>query len=151
MSKFSGTNPQRRLKIKSLYSDVPCDVMSFSLTVYNKGKRGKDTEVAELHVDLSALGKVWIQQNVNKIINGGVGNGEEREEWYALSGLTPMGEWGSLRLRTRYLHDLVMPAEEYSPLQQLLLEPGLASVKTLAELCHADRAPLATALLRVFR
>lgn len=56
MSKFSGTNPQRRLKIKSLYSDVPCDVMSFSLTVYNKGKRGKDTEVAELHVDLSALG-----------------------------------------------------------------------------------------------
>ncbi|KAF7282565.1 hypothetical protein GWI33_002355 [Rhynchophorus ferrugineus] len=44
-----------------------------------------------------------------------------------------------------------MPAEEYSPLQQLLLEPGLESVKTLAELCHADRAPLATALLRVFR
>lgn len=52
---------------------------------------------------------------------------------------------------TRYLHDLVMPAEEYSPLQQLLLEPGLTSVKTLAEICHADRAPLATALLRVFR
>lgn len=51
----------------------------------------------------------------------------------------------------RYLHDLVMPAEEYSPLQQLLLEPGLTSVKTLAEICHADRAPLATALLRVFR
>lgn len=44
-----------------------------------------------------------------------------------------------------------MPAEEYSPLQQLLLEPGLASVKVLAEICHADRAPLATALLRVFR
>lgn len=51
----------------------------------------------------------------------------------------------------RYLHDLVMPGEEYSPLQQLLLEPGLAAVKTLAELCHADRAPLATSLLRVFR
>lgn len=44
-----------------------------------------------------------------------------------------------------------MPAEEYSPLQQLLLEPGLAAVRTLAELCHADRAPLATSLLRVFR
>lgn len=44
-----------------------------------------------------------------------------------------------------------MPAEEYSPLQQLFLEPGLAAVRTLAELCHADRAPLATSLLRVFR
>ncbi|XP_060525737.1 ras GTPase-activating protein 1 [Cylas formicarius] len=117
-----------------VFDDVPCDVVSISLTVFNKGKRGKDTEVAELHLELS-----------------GLGNGEEREEWYSLSGLTPMGEWGSLRLRTRYLHDLVMPGEEYSPLQQLLLEPGLASVKTLAEICHLDRAPLATALLRVFR
>ncbi|VEN45253.1 unnamed protein product [Callosobruchus maculatus] len=111
-----------------VFDDVPCDILSFTLTVHNKGKRGKDQEVAEVHVELSSLG-----------------NGEEREEWYTLSGLTPIGEWGS------YLHDLVMPAEEYSPLQQLLLEPGLASVKVLAEICHADRAPLATALLRVFR
>ncbi|CAH1105565.1 unnamed protein product [Psylliodes chrysocephalus] len=117
-----------------VFDDVPCDIVSFTLTVYNKGKRGKEQEVAELHVELSSLG-----------------NGEEREEWYTLSGLTPMGEWGSLRLKTRYLHDLVMPAEEYSPLQQLLLEPGLTSVKTLAEISHSDRAPLATALLRVFR
>lgn len=66
------------------FSDVPCDIVSFTLTVHNKGKRGKEQEVAELHVELSSLG-----------------NGEEREEWYTLSGLTPMGEWGSLRLRTR--------------------------------------------------
>lgn len=61
-------------------------MVSFTLTVHNKGKRGKDSEVAELTLDLSSLG-----------------NGEEREEWYPLSGLTPMGEWGSLRLRTRYI------------------------------------------------
>ncbi|XP_022919316.1 ras GTPase-activating protein 1 [Onthophagus taurus] len=114
--------------------DVPCDIVSFTLTVYNKGKRGKDNEVADLHIDLSKLG-----------------NGEEHEKWYDLTGVTPIGEWGSLRLRIRYLHDLVMPGEEYSPLQQLLLEPGLTSVKTLAEICHADRQPLAVALLKVFR
>lgn len=71
--------------IFSIFSDVPCDVVSFTVTVHNKGKRGKDSEVAELHIDLASLG-----------------NGEEREEWYPLSGLTPMGEWGSLRLRTRW-------------------------------------------------
>lgn len=69
---------------KLIFSDVPCDIVSFTLTVHNKGKRGKDSEVAELHIDLKSLG-----------------NGEEKEEWYGLSGLTPMGEWGSLRLRTR--------------------------------------------------
>lgn len=65
---------------------MPSDIVSFTLTVHNRGKRGKDSEVAELHVEFSSLG-----------------NGEEREEWYTLSGLTPIGEWGSLRLRTRYV------------------------------------------------
>ena len=40
---------------------------------------------------------------------------------YNLTGLTPVGEWGTIRLRTRYLHDLIMPEEEYSPLKGLLL------------------------------
>jgi Ras GTPase-activating protein 1 len=44
-----------------------------------------------------------------------------------------------------------MPCEEYSPLQQLLLEPELASVKALSELIGNDRVPLATSLLRIFR
>ncbi len=48
-------------------------------------------------------------------------NGDEVEEWYVLSGVTPVGEWGTVRLRTRYLHDLIMPEEEYSPLKGLSL------------------------------
>lgn len=64
--------------------DVPPDVVSFSLTLYNKGKRSKDTEVAELTVELSNLT-----------------NGEEMDDWYPLSGVTPIGEWGALRLRIR--------------------------------------------------
>jgi len=64
--------------------DVPPDVMSFSLTLYNKGKRSKDTEVADLTVELASLT-----------------NGEEMDEWYPLSGVTPIGEWGALRLRIR--------------------------------------------------
>lgn len=36
-------------------SDVPPDVITFTITVYNKGKRSKDNEVAELTVELSNL------------------------------------------------------------------------------------------------
>ncbi|XP_032666711.1 ras GTPase-activating protein 1 [Odontomachus brunneus] len=117
-----------------ILEDVPPDVMSFSLTLYNKGKRSKDTEVAELTVELASLT-----------------NGEEMDEWYPLSGVTPIGEWGALRLRLRYRHDLAMPPEEYSPLQQLLLDPELHVVKALADVCHLDRVPLANSLLRIFR
>jgi Ras GTPase-activating protein 1 len=35
--------------------------------------------------------------------------------------MTPVGEWGTIRLRTRYLHDLIMPEEEYSPLKGSLV------------------------------
>lgn len=37
-----------------------------------------------------------------------------------------------------------MPREEYNPLRQLLLEPGVPAVKALADLCRTDRQPLAT-------
>lgn len=68
----------------SFSSDVPPDVTSFTITVHNTGKRGKESEVAELTVELANLA-----------------NGEEIEEWYPLAGMTPIGEWGSLRLRIR--------------------------------------------------
>ncbi|CAG9116818.1 unnamed protein product [Plutella xylostella] len=116
-----------------VFDDVPPDVTSFTITVQNAGKRGKESEVAELTIELSTLA-----------------NGEEVEEWYPLAGMTPIGEWGSLRLRIRFMHELVMPREEYSPLRQLLLEPGLPAVRALAELCRADRQPAATALLHAF-
>ena len=75
----------------------------------------------------------------------------QTENWYQLSGITPIGEWGSLRLRLRYSHDLAMPCEEYSSLKELLLDGQLEAVRALAGLRHVDRVPLAAALLKVFR
>ncbi|CAO1437957.1 unnamed protein product [Diamesa tonsa] len=114
--------------------DLPVDIQTLNFTLISRGKRNKDSDVAELAIDLSTLK-----------------NGQETEEWYSWSGLTPIGEWGSIRLRIRYLDDLLMPYEEYSPLQELLLEQELHSVKALAELCHSNRVALATALLKIFR
>ncbi|KAJ8891489.1 hypothetical protein PR048_004017 [Dryococelus australis] len=86
-----------------------------------------------------------------KRLKAGVCTVLQTEEWYPLTGITPIGEWGSLRMRTRYLHDLIMPQEEYSPMQQLILDPSLEVVRALADICHLDRVPLASSLLRIFR
>lgn len=40
---------------KFSYSDIPPDVLTFTVTVLNKGKRAKDSEVAEITIDLSSL------------------------------------------------------------------------------------------------
>ena len=70
---------------KIFYSrDLPPDVASFTLKLCNKGKRGKDSEVAELLIELSHLK-----------------NGEEMDEWYPFTGITPIGDWGALRLKLR--------------------------------------------------
>mgnify|MGYP003856013405 CR=1 FL=1 len=100
----------------------------------NRGKRAKDSEVAELTVDLQSLK-----------------NAHENEDWHQMQGVTPVGEWGSLRLKKRYLHDLIMPEEEYSPLKVLILDPKLDVVRALSDICHSDRMPLASSLLRIFR
>jgi len=114
--------------------DIPPDVITVTVTVFNKAKRGKDTEVAEIILELGTLRNI-----------------EDLEEWYPLSGVTPIGEWGSVRLRTRYIHDLIMPQDEYSPLKELILNPAMESVVSLADICHTDRLPLASSLLRIFR
>ncbi|TRY67220.1 hypothetical protein TCAL_09809 [Tigriopus californicus] len=114
--------------------DIPSDVITLTIAVMNKGKRAKDAEVAELTVELQSLQ-----------------SGQEKEEWFSLTGVTPIGEWGSLRLKLRYLHDLIMPEEEYSPLKDLVLDSKLEVVRALADICHSDRTPLASSLLRIFR
>ena len=78
-------------------------------------------------------------------------NGQEVEEWHTLQGVTAVLDFGSIRLKVRYLHDLIMPEDEYSPMKDLILDPKLEVVMALADVCHMDRIPLATSLLRIFR
>ena len=115
-------------------------MLTVHVAVMNRGKRAKDAEVAEMTLDLASLSR-----------SAGGGGSSDSENWHALSGVTPIGEWGSLRLRTRYLHDLIMPEDEYSPLKELILDPKLDVVRSLSDLCHSDRIPLASSLLRIFR
>ena len=116
--------------------DIPCDVTTFSITLFNKGKRSKDTEVAETTVELSRLK-----------------NGEEVEDWYSLTGLNPpvREDWGALRVRLRYVHEIIMPLREYGILKDLIMNNDLEVISVLEDFCYKDRGPLAHALLRVFR
>ena len=57
------------------FSDVPPDVITFTITVMNRGRRAKDSEVAEVTVDMQSLK-----------------SGSETEDWYHLTGVTPIGK-----------------------------------------------------------
>lgn len=128
------TTPDPIFEEEFVIEDLPVDISLLNLTLVSRGKRNKDSDVAELTLDLASLK-----------------NGSETENWYDWVGIMPIGEWGSIRLRIRYMDDLVMPAEEYSPLQELLLENEFHSVRALADLCHTNRIPLAASLLKIFR
>ncbi|EEB13509.1 Ras GTPase-activating protein, putative [Pediculus humanus corporis] len=128
------TGPDPTWDEEFILDDIPPDILSFTVSVHNKGKRSKNSEVSEITKELHSLK-----------------NGEEKEDWHTLSGITPIGEWGMIKLKTKYVHDLIMPQEEYSPLQELILDPSLEVVRSLAEICHSDRLPLANSLLKIFR
>jgi hypothetical protein len=71
-------------------------VFTVTVTLYNKGKRGKDAEVAEVTLELATLR-----------------NTDEAEEWFPLSGVTPIGN----QVTYRYLR--FSPAEARPQLPSL--------------------------------
>lgn len=118
------------------FDDVPLNVFTFTIRIYNKGKKFNDTKVAELTVDLEKIKKH---------------NAVDIEESYPLSVKTSADEFGSLRLRTRYLHDLIMPIKEYSSMEQLILGTDLEAIQALADLCHQDHMLLVTSIMGIFK
>lgn len=115
--------------------DIPADVTYFKLTLANKGKRSKDAELAEINFELSRFQV-----------------GEQFEEWLHFAGLSFSREdWGAVRVRVRFVNELIMPLKEYSPLKDLLLGDDLEVVAMCEEFCYHDRPLLANALLKISR
>ncbi|KAK2180889.1 hypothetical protein NP493_422g02005 [Ridgeia piscesae] len=87
-----------------MLDDIPADIESFTISIYNKGKRSKDTEVVNLKVYLSDLQV-----------------GETVDEWQNMypANVSPRVEAaGSLRVRSRYQHEVIMPLKEYTSLKE---------------------------------
>jgi len=117
-----------------ILDDIPPDIDSFVVSIYNKEKMSKDKEVLNVKVNLTDLVP-----------------GQQNDEWYTLN---PVGksDMGSIRVSSRFLHEIIMPITEYSSLKELLLAKDLETVLALAKVCReTDRIPLATALLQIFR
>ncbi|CAG5122423.1 unnamed protein product [Candidula unifasciata] len=118
--------------------DIPPTVESFTVSVYNKTKRlkDKDPEIATVTVRLSDLsGQSFI------------------DDTYSLQSVAAVkGEMGSLRLKSRYQHEIIMPQDEYTSLKELLLDDGFEHIMTLSQVTgESERATLAYALLQIFR
>ncbi|CAH1797492.1 unnamed protein product, partial [Owenia fusiformis] len=116
--------------------DIPPDIDTFTVTISNRGRRSKDTDVVQYSMPLTSLP-----------------NGEQCDEWHMLSpiNMQTKSEMGNIRLRVRFLHEVIMPLKEYTALKELILAKDFLAVFALAEIKTTDRIPLAKALLRVFR
>ncbi|XP_013087831.2 ras GTPase-activating protein 1-like [Biomphalaria glabrata] len=116
--------------------DIPPTVESFTVLLFNKIKRLKDTEIASVTISLSELsGRGYV------------------DDAYTLQPVAGTKyEVGSLRLKSRYQHEIIMPQDEYTSLKELLLDDGYEHILTLAQVSgESERTTLAYALLQIFR
>lgn len=79
-------------------------------------------------------------------------SGEESEEWYNLNNISIPGGGisGSVRLRIRFVSELVMPFEKYQWFKKLIMDDDLEVIALLEEFTSKDRSLLSNALLKIF-
>ncbi|XP_052279631.1 ras GTPase-activating protein 1-like isoform X4 [Dreissena polymorpha] len=114
--------------------DIPGDVSFFAVKIFNT-RRSKDPEIASVTIPLLDFD-----------------NGKLVDEWYTLTPYAPTAsrDMGSVRLCTRYIHQVIMPIEQYTSLRTLILN-DFGNILNLANVCESDRVSLAKALLNLFR
>ncbi|KAL8563555.1 hypothetical protein ACOMHN_060871 [Nucella lapillus] len=116
--------------------DIPSDVESFSVSLINV-KRSREMFIGSVTVQLASL------ENQESV--------DEHYPMVAVGGALSKGEVGSLRFRTHYRHQVLLPQAEYTSLKELLIEEGYENLLTLAQLCPKQEwSTLARALLRIF-
>jgi len=116
------------------FDDLPSDISSFTVALYNR-KTGpyKDKEMGRVTIFLNTLepGKVL-------------------DQWFTLGSLQHKSEMGSIRLTAKFVHEIIMPIDEYGKLQEVLLRKDYLLVQSLGEVSK-DLNMLAHTLLRIFR
>ncbi|KAG2466868.1 RASA1 protein, partial [Polypterus senegalus] len=116
--------------------DLASETNRFEITLSNKTKKNKDSDILFMRCQLCRLP-----------------NGQVMDEWFPLSSHIPLKgiEPGSLRVRSRYSMEKIMPEEEYSEFKELILQKDYHVIYALGHVCGQDRTLLASILLRVFR
>lgn len=117
-----------------MLEDIPGDITNFSISLFNKAKHSKDTEIAEFVIELNSL------------------TGEEIEDWFNLNNISIPGGGisGSVRLRIRFVNELVMPIEKYQWFKKLIMDDDLEVISLLEEFSSKDRSLLSNSLLKIF-
>ncbi|XP_010213720.1 PREDICTED: ras GTPase-activating protein 1-like, partial [Tinamus guttatus] len=118
-----------------VFDDLSSDINRFEISLSNKTKKSKDSDILFMRCQLSRLQK-----------------GHATDEWFQLSSHVPLKgiEAGSLRVRARYSMERIMPEEEYSEFKELVLQKELHVVYALSHVCGQDRTLLAGILLKIF-
>jgi len=116
-----------------IFDDVPPDVDSITISIHNANMKKKNSTIGHVTIHFSKLSS-------NKSI----------DEWYTITPTANNSLSGSLRIRTRYCNQLIMPVHEYEIMKQLVTE-DMRIIEHLSDICGQDRTPLAACLLKIFR
>uniref|UniRef100_A0AAR2KVA2 RAS p21 protein activator 1 n=2 Tax=Pygocentrus nattereri TaxID=42514 RepID=A0AAR2KVA2_PYGNA len=119
-----------------IFDDLSDDIRRFEITLSNKTKKSKESDILFMRCQLCRLQK-----------------GQMIDEWFPLTSHVPLKgiEPSSLRVRARYSMEKIMPEEVYSEFKELILLKEFHVINALANICGQDRTFLASILLRIFR
>ncbi|XP_070541978.1 ras GTPase-activating protein 1-like isoform X2 [Ptychodera flava] len=118
-----------------ILEDLPDDIESLTLSVYNRNKRTKDSAVCQMI-----------------ILTNKLPNGLAVEDWYPLVSLQQCKtDMGSVRLCSRFMQETIMPEEEYGPLKELIFSPDLQTIYAFEEMCGKNRSHVASIILKLYR
>uniref|UniRef100_A0A8C6PU91 Ras GTPase-activating protein 1 n=1 Tax=Nothobranchius furzeri TaxID=105023 RepID=A0A8C6PU91_NOTFU len=119
-----------------IFDDLSSEINRFEISLSNKSKKSKENDILFMRCQLNSLNK-----------------GQMNDEWYSLSSHVPLKgiEPGTLRIRSRYSMEKIMPEEEYSEFKEMILQKDFHVIYALAHVCGQDRTLLASLLLRIFR
>lgn len=123
------------------FEDLPADVKTLSVTLYQNGKKYKsNADLPQFSLDLTILDK-----------NDTSATSEQLDQWFKFKSNHSSDVVGFIRVRMFKSQEIIMALPQYTTLEDLVCDPNIEIISLLGQLCHRDHLTLARSLSNIFR